>query len=448
MDIKELFKSKPKEVVVVNSNTNDSTQTLQDSQQSNTTTIRVFDYYNNKGFTEAGLVNGNIHTLENHLDSVCTDIKNRQANDKEHQEKHKANLRIDIAKCQAEKGKLEKDKEISQGKISNLKQQKDTKIKIRQEEIEKIKNEIHDIKSNPDKYIKDKTARVSFYIGIVLLIAISIYLILFYASASWSAFFREIDIEEEIQLTNALFDPLAYTHAYEKGLPSLLLITLIPFVFLGLGYLIHVFQEHKERVKAIFTIIITFIYDAFLAYEITEKLYTAKVMGSFGDKENYGIRMALSSPNFWIIIFSGFLVYIIWGFILDFTLKYYEKLDTIKVKITALQNKKAGINQEISDISKDTDDNVQKIQTEINDIDSKIAEVDSEIKVLQAQLQNVFFNITNILKELSSYFAGWTRYVTAAGRKHEVPQHTSIYNKFLQNNGLNNNTTINTNTTN
>lgn len=439
MDIKELFKSKPKEVVVVNSNTNDSTQTLQDSQQSNTTTIRVFDYYNNKGFTEAGLVNGNIHTLENHLDSVCTDIKNRQANDKELQEKYKAKLKIDIAKFEGQKAKLGTEKNISQGKISNLEQQKDTKIKIKQEEIEKIKNEIHDIKSNPDKYIKDKTARVSFYIGIVLLIAISLYLILFYASASWSAFFREIDIEEEIKLSSALFDPLAYTHAYEEGLYSLLLITLIPFVFLGLGYLIHVFQEHKERGKAIFTIIITFMYDAFLAYEITEKLYEVKEMTKFVDKVDYTIPMALSSNNFWIIIFSGFLVYIIWGFILDFTLKYYEKLDTIKVKITALQDKIADIDKEISDIVKDTNDNVQKIKTEINDIDSKIAEVDSEIKVLQAQLQNIFFNITNILKELSSYFAGWTRYVTAAGRKHEVPQHTSIYNKFLQDNDLTNN---------
>lgn len=439
MDIKELFKSKPKEVVVVNSNTNDSTQTLQDSQQSNTTTIRVFDYYNNKGFTEAGLVNGNIHTLENHLDSVHSDIKNRQANDKELQEKHKAKLKIDIAKFEAQKAKLETEKNISQGKISNLVEQKNKEIKAKQKDIDDIKNGIHDIKSNPDKYIKDKTARVSFYIGIVLLIAISIYLILFYASASWSAFFREIDIEEEIQLTNALFDPLAYTHAYEKGLYSLLLITLIPFVFLGLGYLIHVFQEHKERGKAIFTIIITFMYDAFLAYEITEKLYEVKEMTKFVDKVDYTIPMALSSPNFWIIIFSGFLVYIIWGFILDFTLKYYEKLDTIKVKITALQNKIADINKEISDIVKNTDDKVQKIKKEINDIDIKIANEDSEIQVLQAQLQNVFFNITNIMKELSSYFAGWTRYVTAAGRKHEVPQHTSIYNKFLQNNDLTNN---------
>ena len=46
----------------------------------------------------------------------------------------------------------------------------------------------------------------------------------------------------------------------------------------------------------------------------------------------YTISMAFQSVNFWMIIFAGFIVYLIWGFVFDFIMESHSKMD----KITSL----------------------------------------------------------------------------------------------------------------
>lgn len=71
-----------------------------------------------------------------------------------------------------------------------------------------------------------------------------------------------------------VLDSKAFEKAWQDGSLEGAFVTFIPFVFLGLGYLIHMFGEVKSRenyfkIGLLFTI--TFIFDAILAYQIEEK---------------------------------------------------------------------------------------------------------------------------------------------------------------------------------
>ncbi len=61
--------------------------------------------------------------------------------------------------------------------------------------------------------------------------------------------------------------------------------------------------------------IVTFLFDAILAYLIEEKLYDLNK--SLTDPP-FSVSYALESPGFWVIIFAGFISYIIWGLVFDF----------------------------------------------------------------------------------------------------------------------------------
>ncbi|MFC6244021.1 hypothetical protein [Flavobacterium psychroterrae] len=137
-------------------------------------------------------------------------------------------------------------------------------------EIDQIKNEIIEVKRNPDKYgIEDgKGLKAQFYIGLFLLLPITLYVLVFYISASYSAFFKEFANDS---LTAAIFDANALTNSFNASWLEGVLVTTIPFVFMGLGYVIHMVQKGKGiknifRIMALF--VTTFLFDALLAYQI------------------------------------------------------------------------------------------------------------------------------------------------------------------------------------
>ena len=143
-------------------------------------------------------------------------------------------------------------------------------IKVIEEKIITFKNEIAEVKHNPEKYVEDvdKKPKAQFYLGLIVLIPITFYLLVFYMSASFSAFFKNFDTNE---LTSAIFDGKALSKSIEGGWLEGVFIVTIPFAFMGLGYLVHMFQKHKKwtsYLKIAILYAITFIFDAILAYQI------------------------------------------------------------------------------------------------------------------------------------------------------------------------------------
>ncbi|WP_242156374.1 ABC transporter permease [Aestuariivivens sediminis] len=276
----------------------------------------------------------------------------------------------------------------------------DEQLTVIGDNIDKYNKQMVDVKSDPEKYGIDanKKPKAQLIIGLFLLIPITIYLFVFYISASYSAFFKDF---ETGSLTAAIFDANALSKAISDGWLEAVFVGTIPFVFMGLGYLVHMFQINKSlmsylKLGALF--LLTFMFDVILAYLIEKKIFEFdRILG-----QEFSPEIAVKSVNFWGIIFAGFVVYVIWGLVFDFVMKEYENVDKIKAFI---RGKKEEIKNELSKkvelVSK-----VEKIKHEITSIEGKISE-------LQSKIDGFVFPVKEYLHYHYQFKEGWYQAINA-----------------------------------
>lgn len=293
--------------------------------------------------------------------------------------------------------------------------------------IEGLEKEIIAINRNDKSILPDKMSKVSFFIGLLILIALSTYLFIFYSSASFSAFFKEFSLSN-IGVANSIFDPKAITTAADPvtgGITELILIISMPFIFIGLGFLIHKFQENKQGgnfLKIGLLILITFVFDAILAYEITEKIYNIKTENSFQEFAPYSFKLAFQQVNFWLIIFAGFVVYLVWGFVFDFTIDSYDKINVIKQAIKARQSEIKLYQEQLGKL----DERVTKLKSEINDLKLKC-------KKLKVKIDGVIIDTAEFDKILYEFVGGWIHWMTANKKSQEdIDQANAKANEFIE----------------
>ncbi|MDR1332390.1 MAG: hypothetical protein LBK07_09855, partial [Tannerella sp.] len=235
--------------------------------------------YQQEGFREAGRHDGSVTSLRICLQKIYRTSIDRISRDVEEQEKRKRGLREKVEDRKGENVQLSSDsEEISSKKIPALR-----------EKIGRLKEELSYIRQNPHEIIGDEAGRAGFFIGCIILLFLTVYLFVFYSSATYSTFFKEFTLNE-IGVASSIFDPDALTLAYEQGVTELILLLTIPFIFLGLGYLIHEFKKKYFRIALL--ILVTFIFDAILGYEITAKIYNITRENSFETLPEYTIPMA------------------------------------------------------------------------------------------------------------------------------------------------------------
>ncbi len=276
----------------------------------------------------------------------------------------------------------------------------DDKKEELENKIEKKRFEMTDVKENPDKYgvPSDKRPKAQFYIGLLLLLPITIYLIVFYISASYSAFFKDF---ETSSLSAAIFDADALGKSFREGWLEAVFVITIPFVFMGLGYLIHMFHKikgWKSTMKLLGLFLVAFLFDVILAYLIEKKIFLFEAVVG----QQFTPADAIASVNFWGIIFAGFVVYIIWGLVLDFVMKEHENMDLIKAFIRAKREE------------------IQNYQNEIDKVDTKIPAIKEEIhgilgkiNELQAKIDGFILPVRKYLNYHYQFAEGWFRVITS-----------------------------------
>jgi len=269
------------------------------------------------------------------------------------------------------------------------------------EKINEAKNEIEDVNNQPEKYgvASTKRPKAQFYIGLLLLIPITLYLFVFYISATYSAFFK---VFSDDSAAAAIFDAQAFNNALKAGWLEAVLIFTIPSVFLGLGYVIHMVQKEKG-IKNIFRLIalfvVTFLFDALLAYQIEKKIYD---FNKTIDSLPYNLQIALGEAEFWMIIFAGFVVYIIWGLVFDITMKEHDNLDKIKGYISTKLGEIKRFETDKSDISE-----------EISNLKRRTVEIMGRITELQAIIDGFVLNLKQYLLYHHQYKEGWFQAVAS-----------------------------------
>jgi hypothetical protein len=350
------------------------------------------------GYKTSISVSGSPKVLKTCLIDVFQDYKEKSRLLFEEQSKLKQPYIEEQQRLKSELSKRQTIKEIKERDILNL-----------DNEIIKIDKDINEIPRNPQKYgiDADKKPKAQFYIGLFILFPITLYLLVFYISASFSAFFKEFDPNTNVLA--AIFDGQALSKAYNDpngGLLEIIFLVTIPFAFMGLGYLVHMFQKEektgKYKVAALF--IITFIFDSILAYLIEHKIFEFNKLPG----EVFSLKLAFQSVEFWGIIFAGFVVYAIWGLVFDFVMKEYENIDKIKNFIASLSsNKKQLLNQRAT-----TNNLIQDVEKEISEIKGKVEE-------LQSKIDGFIFERKRYLIYHAQYLKGW---LVAIGEEIALPR--------------------------
>ncbi|WP_026452394.1 hypothetical protein [Aequorivita capsosiphonis] len=369
--INNLFKLKTKE----------ATKLIEDETQEAREQIRI-TYYQS-GYGASIKASGNpttfrvaLHNLFNSFEELCRKQLNEQQ-------------RLKQPYIEAQ----EKQKTEFKKRETALSIYEDSKVGL-ENDIDKHKFEIVDVKQNPEKYgiDSDKRPKAQFYIGLFLLLPITIYLFVFYISASYSGFFKDF---ETGSLTAAIFDANALSKAIGDGWLEAVFVGTIPFVFMGLGYLVHMFQKTKgwqAYIKLAMLFLLTFVFDLILAYLIEKKIFLFDaVLG-----EKFTPMDALQSVNFWGIIFAGFIVYVIWGLVFDFVMKEHENVDKVRAFIRAKQ-------EEI----KNTENKKNELIAQIEGIKNDISSINGAISELQSKIDGFIFPVKEYLHYHYQYVEGW-----------------------------------------
>jgi hypothetical protein len=318
--------------------------------------------YLDLGYKDALDSNGSPKMLSQSLEDNYEKFTEQCRKDETEQERLNDPHRQKKAKLHAEYKQKEVRKTIIEGEREEQKKS-----------IAQIDSDIAEVKTDPERFGLDTKhrAKAQFYIGLVILLPVTIYLLVFYMSASYSAFFKNF---ESGGVMEAIFDANALVSALNDGWLEAVFICTIPFAFMGLGYLLHMFQKTKKRgfLKIAGLVIVTFVFDVILAYQIDMKLYNlTRTLNS----PEFGFQDAITSVRFWGIIFAGFVVYIIWGLVFDFVMKEYEDIDKIRAFIKNRLEEKANLQKMKGKISEE----VNQLEEETASLKAKMEEIDAHI---------------------------------------------------------------------
>jgi hypothetical protein len=214
-------------------------------------------------------------------------------------------------------------------------------------------------------------------------------------------FFKKWQNAENTGFGAKIFDGNALINAWQDDITTGLFVTLTFVIFLGLGYLLHVVQKEDGKlkwIKFIGLIVITFIFDCILAYKIEKEIFDlTRVYG-----QEFNLSIAFTKVDFWSIIFSGFVTYLIWGYIFDVTMKNWEKFSPLHVFKRDKRN-------ELKTLQAD-----RKVKKhELDELKKQFKIQEQSIIPLVKELEKVIIPVSEYQNWHSSYLLSWLRGITA-----------------------------------
>lgn len=372
-----------------------------DSRQTNET-------YQRWGGRVCSTVNGSEQALVPFLYKVHHELYDNQARNKAFQEEHQKKIQSEI--------------EIARHKIAGLSEEREEKkqeMGKKEAAINVLRSERSQIKSA--KAIVNKQQRLTLVIGLSILLMMTFYLFLFYSSTFYSAFFQTTNSivqnsGSDTGVQDLMFNGQAISLAAQDGLLELAFILTAPIIFLGLGFCLHQFSLQKDWQKYLkmgSLVLVTVAFDCLLAFKIGDQMYRILQWSGRAPMEvPYTPSHAVGDPNFWAVIFCGFIVYIIWGIVFDVCMTAYDKLDLNK---TRLQDIKAEI------LSLEAA--IQTLKDEIRAKKGEIQKMEDEVAKLMARLVNTIHIDTSVIrKEMNNFLAGWIQMMAMLGMSAQQQQ--------------------------
>lgn len=364
--------------------------------QYNQDNMRDGETYTNYGKRICGVVGASNAALAAFLPRIYALEKNRQMKDLQVQANLRAQIQADINNKQTQVDVLTNDLGLVDKEKDGI-----------QANINQLQEDIVEMKKKGDGL--NKSANAKMILGLIIIIPLTLYLFIFYSSTFYSAFFKDWGAAENTGLAAAMFDANAIANAWSTGVTELIFVLCAPIIFLGLGFSLHFFtiqQQKTKYLKMAALLMITFIFDAILAYLIGKRLYEVLAINSMEDLPAYSFSLAIADINTWAVIFCGFIVYIIWGIVFDMTYTGYEnrrsnKLD-LELGYSRLNNEKKKLGG---------------LLARENDINNKIISLKGAIKGLRDRMNtSVLYDPASIQNALNDFFTGWVSIMVPLGK--------------------------------
>ncbi len=213
-------------------------------------------------------------------------------------------------------------------KTNALIKEKQDKIDVRREELLDINKKYE---KDPEAMKRETFSPFKFSISVFILIALTGYLFFFYVSTAYRALYTDFEgIASRIAAGLGSGSIMPKPAELAEALQYNFLLFLVPFVFYAFGWAFHIILELKHKYKFVFLgslIAVTFFVDFLLAMLIHNNLEYAKELMGLATKSWAG------DPAFYMILFLGFIVYILWSILLDSVVREWAKrLITVNLK--------------------------------------------------------------------------------------------------------------------
>ncbi len=360
----------------------------QNGNQSTETAVHQIERVNlfNFGYEKAGSVKGDPDIFSSYLNRIANgDLVEENYKGLTDDEKKERREQIKILE------KKQEEIETANTKIETDIKEKDKKIDDLRQTLLKTK-EVHN--NDHEKLKQESFSPLKFSINLVLLVMLSGYLFFFYVSAAYKALYVDFEkiannIAQGFGTGSIMPQPRELSDAMQYNF----LLFLVPFVFYAFGWAFHVLLELKQSIKALYIsllIAVTFTVDLLLALIINSNTEMAK------DLMGLSTTPWFSSPTFYIILFLGFLVYIIWSLLLDSLLREWDKL-----KITT------NIRRIIRHLNKD----IAKLRAKL----VPVQEIKDKIMDYREDISTVMLG--NLKKYIEQFSSGWFSYLSPDNMK-------------------------------
>jgi len=275
------------------------------------------------GYEKSGNVKGDPEVYTSYLNMLLNgdlvDEKFSGLNEDEKPEK-----RSKLKELESKLGETSQENE----KINVTIKEKQDKIDVRREELLDIRKRFE---KDPEAMKRETFSPFKFSISVFILIMLTGYLFFFYVSAAYRALYTDFEaIASRIAAGLGTGSIMPQPAELAEALQYNFLLFLVPFVFYAFGWAFHVILELKHKYKFVFLgglIGVTFFVDFLLALLIHNNLEYAKELMGLATKS------WAADPAFYMILFLGFIVYLLWSILLDSVVREWAKrLITVNLK--------------------------------------------------------------------------------------------------------------------
>ena len=327
--------------------------------------IHQIEYVNLQefGYEKSGNVKGDPEIYTSYLNRMLNgDLVDEKASGLNEDEKPE--MRSKLKQLEA---KLDEAKSNNEETNLLIKEKQD-KVDVRREELLDLHKKYE---KDPEALKKETFSPFKYAINLFLLVMLTGYLFFFYVSAAYKALYTDFEkIAEGIAAGIGTGSIMPKPAELAEAIQYNYLLFLVPFVFYAFGWAFHIILEMKHKYKFVFLgalITITFVVDFLIALLIHNNIEYAKELMGLATKS------WAANPAFYVILFLGFIVYVLWSILLDSLFREWAKRRIVQ--------------------------NLKKIIKHLRD----------DIKVLQERLipeEPIRFDIANIREDLGTVILG------------------------------------------